>query len=194
MASTVEVANGALDRLGADRIVSLTENSTNARTLNAVLVPIRDRLLRQHPWNFSITRAQLAASTTAPAHTRTNAFPLPPACLRLLPMDPESNHLPSDWQIENHLGTPAIVTNDSAPLDIRYVAQIADPNVMDSLFVELWAVEMAFATCKKITGSNTLKESLREDRKAILSEARRANAFENVAQQFPESSFITVRT
>jgi hypothetical protein len=194
MASTVEVANGALDRLGAERIVSLTENSTNARTMNAVLVPIRDRLLRQHPWNFSIKRAQLAASSTAPAHTRNNAFPLPPTCLRLLPRDPEANNLASDWQIENHLGTPAIITNDSAPLDIRYVAQIADPNVMDALFVELWSVEMAFATCKKITGSNALKESLREDRKTILSDARRNNAYENVAQQFPDDSFITVRT
>jgi hypothetical protein len=193
MASVVEVGNSALDKLGVEVIVSLAQNSRNARAINRSYVRIRDRLLRQHPWNFAIKRAQLAASATAPPFGKANAFPLPSDFLRLLPPDPADNLNSLDWQIENHNGSLAILTDDGAPLEVRYIYRATDPNAMDALFLELWAVEIAFDICKEITNSNTAKESLREDRKQILAEAKRNNAIENVAGQPPMDTWITAR-
>ena len=132
MASEVEIANRALQKLGAARITSLTDNSVNARACNACYTVLRDSELRAHPWNFSISRAILAADATVPVFTRANAFQLPSDFLRLLPRDPEDNIDFHDWQIEGQ----KIYTNDAAPLHIRYVAQVTDPNKMDVLFRE----------------------------------------------------------
>ena len=194
MSSTVEVGQSALDKLGADTIVSLTQNSRNARAVNGAYARVRDKLLRQHPWNFAIARAQLAATAPAPAFGKANAFPLPADFIRLLPSDPADNLNSLDWQIENHNGSLAILTDDGAPLEIRYIRRVTDANKMDALFLELWATDLAFEICKKVTNSNTAKESLREDRKGLIAEARRINAFENVAAQPPTDTWITARS
>ena len=63
MASEVDIANRALQKLGAESIVSLTQDSENARACNLCYEPIRDAELRAHPWNFAIKRASLAADS-----------------------------------------------------------------------------------------------------------------------------------
>ena len=51
MASIVDICNGSLNQLGATTIVSLTEDSKNARLCNARFTQIRDSVFRSHPWN-----------------------------------------------------------------------------------------------------------------------------------------------
>lgn len=189
MSSVVEVCNGALQKLGAARIVSLNDDSRNARSMNAAHGRIRDRLLRRHAWNFSIKREQLAASATAPPFGKARAFPLPSDYLRLLPPEFPHNVNWRDWQIESG----EILTNDAAPLDVRYVRAVTDPNEMDALFRELWSTELALDTCQEITNSNTKKEGLREDKKLILQDAKQVNAFENMPTQPPVDVWITAR-
>lgn len=193
--SEVQICNRALEHLGtSERITSRTDNSRNARAMNLVFDDLRDKLLRDHPWNFATKRAQLAASADAPLFTKANQFPLPSDFLCLRPTDPEDNLNDLDWQIEaSEDGTPVIVTNDDAPLEIRYTYRVTDPNFMDVSFRELLAIEIAFATCREITGSNAAKEALREDRKTVLREAKHTNAIENAAQQPPEDPWVTVR-
>jgi len=63
MASTVEMCNSALNMLGASNIISLTEDSKNARLLNQRYVSARDAVFRSHNWNCLIKRVELAADT-----------------------------------------------------------------------------------------------------------------------------------
>ena len=51
MASIVDINNAALNQLGASTILSLTEDSKNARICNARYTQIRDAVFRSHPWN-----------------------------------------------------------------------------------------------------------------------------------------------
>lgn len=54
MSSDVEIANMALTHIGVGReIASFTEQSEEARALNRVYVPFRQRLLRAIPWPFA---------------------------------------------------------------------------------------------------------------------------------------------
>lgn len=194
MASEVEVANSALGKLGQDRITSLGDDSPAARSCSAAIARIRDKLLRgRNAWNFSIVRAQLAASATAPLFGKANAFPVPADFLRLLPLDPVDNLNTNDRQIESHEGSRAILTDEDAPLDVRYVRRVTDPNEMDSLFLELWATDLALDICQDVTGSNTKKEALRADRKTILDEAKAVNAYESVAPVPPTDTWISRR-
>ena len=67
MATTfVEIANRAITYLGGDTITSLEDDTKEGRACLRLYEQSRDQLLRDHPWNFSIKRAVLAANTTAP--------------------------------------------------------------------------------------------------------------------------------
>ncbi len=187
--SDVEVCNLALQKLGAARIASLTEDSTNAEECNASYDHLRKTELRRYKWNFARKRASLPASAVAPAFDFASAFPLPVDCLRLLP--PAITTL--DWQIENHQGQSAILTNDSAPLEIVYIADITDPTRFDESFVEMLACRIADHICIKITGSGTQKQIVMQEYKDARAEARSNNAFENISADGPTDPWLEAR-
>jgi len=190
MASNVEIANRALQLLGAKRITSLDEDSRNARAINAAFEPVKLAELRKHPWNFAIKRASLAASATEPLFTKDNSFPLPSDFVRLAEQDPEDLTNDLDWQIEGR----NIITNDSAPLEIRYIYNVTDPNEMDVLFRESFAAKLAEVLCEEITQSNAKKADAKETYKEIIAEAKKANAIERHSQNPPEDTWVTVRS
>ncbi len=189
MASNVGIANRALQLLGAKRIVSLTEDSRNARSINSCFEAIKLAELRKHPWSFAIKRASLAASATAPLFGRSTSYPLPADFVRLLPPDNELNFNTLDWQIEGK----NIITNDTAPLEIRYIYDVTDPNEMDSLFREVFAAKLAEVTCEEITQSNAKQATAQASYKDIIAEAKRMNAIEKTSENPPEDSWVTVR-
>lgn len=188
MASIVGICNRALQKLGAERIIALTQDSVPARAANAAFETVRDAELRAHSWSFAIKRASLA-STTAPAFGYSYAFQLPSDCLRLLPPDHNEGTYMQDWKLEGRL----ILTNDTAPLQIRYVARITDPNQYDTLFNESLACKLAMEMCEELTQSNSKKQLIAEEYKAAIREARRINAFENVPAEQQTDSWITAR-
>ena len=188
MASVVDICNLALNSLGAESIVSLTQDTENARYCNTFYTQTRDAELRAHPWNFAIKRAQLA-STTAPAFGPSHAYPLPTDFLRLMPPDPESNFNSLDWQIEGR----NILTHDGGVLEIRYIARITDTTLYDALFIDALVAKLAVRLNEKITQSNSKGQQAREDYIRAIREARRINAFENTAQKMPEDVWITAR-
>lgn len=189
MASTVEICNRALQKLGARRITSIGEDSVNARACAAAYDALRQAELRAHPWSFSVARASLAEDSVAPEFGKTRSFTVPTDCLRVLPPYPEANWNSLDWQIEGK----KIYTDDGAPLQIRYASDVTDPNAMDPLFREALACRLGLELCEELTQSNSKKESIRADYTAALREARRINAIEKIAEVPPEDTWVTVR-
>ena len=189
MASAVQICNRALQKLGAKRITSLTEDSPNARSCNVAYDDIREAELRAHTWNCAVKRAQLAEDSDTPLFGKSARFQLPSDFLRLLPKDPEENLNTIDFQIEQNY----IYTNFVAPLDIRYIFNLEDPNVMDTLLREAIAARIAMELCEEITQSNTKRGLVEADYKRAISVARKTNAIERVAQDPPDDTWITVR-
>lgn len=190
MASKVEIANRALQLLGAKRIVSLTEDSRNARACNAAFEPVKRAELRKHPWGFATKRVQLAADATEPAFGRSNSFTLPSDFIRLLPPDQNLNFNDLDWIVEGR----NIITDDDAPLDVRYVYDVTDPNIFDVLFREALAAKLAEQLCEELTQSNTKIATASAVYDKAIAEAKRANAIEKVAEKPPEDVWVTCRT
>lgn len=187
--SDVQIANLALQKVGASRITSLEEDSEEARQVALCYGQTRDTELRKHAWNFAITRATLPAETYDPDFGPANSFPLPSDFLRLIPVDPEEVTNTDDWRIEGR----SIRTNDAAPLYIRYIKRVTDPNDFDELFTEMLACKIALQVCEKLTGSNQKKAAVAEDYKMAQREARRINAFENIAAEPPPDTWDTAR-
>lgn len=189
MASDVEICNRALQKLGAKRIVSLTDNSVNARACNAAFVPVRQAELRKHFWSFAIERAELAADSPAPTWGRENSFTLPSNFLLLAPNYAEDLANDDDRLIEGR----KIITDESAPLYVRYVKDVTDANQMDSLFREAFACALAIEICEEITNSTNKKDTLKIDYRDAIRDAKRMNAIEKPPEATPEDTWVTVR-
>lgn len=187
MSSITSIYNRALQKLGAERVVDIDENSSNARACTAVYSELRDAELRSHPWSFCIQRVSLAEDAVAPAFGKACSFQLPSdfLCLR----EDDFNSLSKDWIIEGR----KILTDEGGPLNIRYNSQVTDPNIMDPLFREALSTIMALEMCEEITQSNSKKEGLKDDYKLIINKAKKANAIERIALQPPEDIWVTIR-
>ncbi len=185
MASDTSISNRALQKLGAARIVSLDDDTKNARACKACYEALRDSELRKHPWRFAIKRQILAPSATSPEFDFTYQFNLPAGCLKILkPQDPCL-----DWQLEGR----KILTNLSATLNLRFIDTITDPNLFDVNFCEMLSMMMAKEMCEEITQSTNKQASITEDYKTAKEEAKKSNAFETISIPIEESSWTLTR-
>lgn len=161
--------------------------------------PVRLQLLRSHWWSFAIKRATLAASATPPAFGKANSFPLPPDFLDLVPGDPtfgangggpiSGPPAITDWQIEGF----AIVTNDQAPLQLRYISSAITESLFDPCFAEAFSADLAAMTCEELTQSNTKLASAGQVYDRAIELAKQRNAFENRPVQPQLDSWISAR-
>ena len=189
MASDVEIANRALQKLGARRITSLTEDSVNARSMNTAFQAVKLAELEKHPWSFATSRAELAADSEEPLFGKARSFTLPADFLKLLEDYSEDNALTKDWVIEGK----KIFTDDADPIYIRYIYNVTDPNQMSPLFREALSTALAYEVCEEITQSNSKKEELKSAYDKIIREAKKSNAFQKVAEMPPEDTWVTCR-
>lgn len=186
MASQVDIANRALDKLGAESIVALDEDSENARIINRAYEIVLDSMLRSHTWNCAKTRVVLAPLSTAPAFDFDYQFQLPADCLRpIFPPDV------TDWSVEKG---NVLLTNDGSTLNLLYISTLPDPNDMDSCFIEAFASKLAVECCEKVTQSATKRKLAIEQYDDAMEVARKANAFESIPAQQDYSSWIDART
>lgn len=200
MASSVDIANSALTKLGESRITSLTDNVKAAREINAIFTLRRDKLLRTFNWNFAMKRTSLSALADAPAWGYALQYQLPSDCLRVVQVN-DIWYIPGygdfigagpdeePYKIEGQ----TIVTNFSAPLKVRYIRRVTNSGEFDAAFNEAFAYDLAHETCESIKQNTSMKESLRAGRKEEILEAIRANAIELPPQVLADDSWIASR-
>lgn len=185
--SDVSIANRALQKQGAKRISALNQDSPNARSMNAAYERVRDAELRRYDWSFAIKRASVAADGGGQVGDGWNRYSLPNDFISLIRDDERRGTV--DWRIEGLF----ILSRDAAPLEFRYISRITDPNYFDALFVESFACRLAVETVKEIADSTTDKESLKDDYKTSIAEAKMRGAIEKGAQEFPDDDWILAR-
>lgn len=171
-ASTTEIANIALQKLGVGSISDLGQDHSGAKAVLKCYNAMRDLELSKHNWRFAVARSQLAAHVTAPAFDYARAYPLPADWLRTIL--PATTSL--DWSMENHAGLRAILTNANE-LKLVYVKRVTDTTIFHPTFDEALACRIAHQCCEEATGSNTKKDLVREEYKDAVLEAKKANAF-----------------
>ncbi len=183
MASWVQIANLALRRLGADRIASLTEDSENARAVNDVHETVRDAVLRLHPWNCALTRASLAADSTAPSWGYAFAYTLPtdPYCLRVWRL--------ADSMLEYRVEGRKLLSDAGAPLQILYIARIANPELFDASLTVTLAAALAAEIAFRLTNSRTAEEAMHKWFEQSLARARSADAQEGTPENIEADEF-----
>lgn len=202
MTNIATIANRALTKLGATRIVSLGDNSPQARTLTSMWNTVRDAALRESRWSFAITRAQLAADPTAPAFGYTVRYRLPAGFLRLLEVNNTTFYPCADFsEYRSGSGDAAtyaiegnyILAYQDGPLNIRYLQSVVDTSIWDATFVEAFASKLAAESCEAITQSTSKWQKAMDDYAMAIRAAKKAGAIELPPQQIADDTWVTSR-
>tara|TARA_R110000822_G_scaffold225088_1_gene357934 strand:- start:2003 stop:2605 length:603 start_codon:yes stop_codon:yes gene_type:complete len=168
--SEVQIVNNALIKIGASAILSLTENSEAARAANVIYEQVRDASIRDHIWNFAVTRVELAQSATAPAFEFAYQYPLPSDCLRVLQMESSS----MVFKIEGRK-----LLTDEGTAKILYLSRVEDVNLFDPMFVEALSARLAAELAITLAESNSLYQNMMEMYQRKLGDARSVDAQES---------------
>ena len=191
MASAVDIANSALNLLGASTISAFTDDSKNARLINQRYEPVRNRVFRSHAWNCLHKRVQLAQNSTAPVVEYSHAYALPSDCLRVLKIHngtTDSIASSIDYKLEGR----NIVT-DEGTVFIIYIALDTDPNNYDTYLQESIAHQLAADLAYAVTNNATLAEKYMTRADERLREARFVDATENSLGTVESSEFTDAR-
>ena len=191
MASAVDIANSALNLLGASTISALTDDSKNARLCNQRYEPVRNRVFRSHAWNCLHKRVQLAQNSTAPVVEYSHAYALPSDCLRVLKVHNGSTDSIAS-NIDYKLEGRNIVTNEGTVF-IIYIAKITDPNEYDTYLQESISHQLAADLAYAVTNNATLADKYMVRADERLREARFIDATENSLGTIESSEFTDAR-
>ena len=185
--TVVGICNSALLKVGAERISSLSDDNKRAIAVNEQWTKIRDEVLQDHPWNFALTRADLAVDATAPEWGFVYRYPLPSDCLRVLKTE-EDDYGRTPWKVEGRY-----LLTDYAEAKILYIASITDPAQYTPKFAEAAALRLAADLAYHLRQSAALQESMLEAYKKFLSDAKAADAQEGTPDDFDADSWIDER-
>lgn len=178
--SIVDICNNALVRIGSKTITSLSDGDKVANACNTVYARARDTLLRQHLWNFAITRTELASEEDAPVFGFSYSFPLPADFIRAVKLDDTD----SPYKIEQ-----GKLVTDSSTAQLVYVARIEDVTKFDPLFVEALTLSMAINLTYVLIGSNTREASLKEELRSVLFLAKQVDGQDDTPDSMRPTTF-----
>jgi hypothetical protein len=184
-----ELANGVLTKLGDAMVSSLDDGSTAAQLIKANIDRLRRAELRKYRWNFAGEAASLPEVLPAPPFRWAHAYALPGGSLRLLdvyrgPFISGSSWSPprADYQLQGVL----VLTNEAAPLNVRYGRDVPDVGAWDAAFFEVMACKIAAELCERFTQSAGKKQQLEALYQQAVSDAKRLDAIEDEPQELSD--------
>lgn len=204
--SSVEICNSALIKLGAATITSLNDGNKSAKLCKAQYDRLRKEVLRSHPWNFAISRIEIAKTVNTPVYKYSSEFLLPSDCLRVLATSIDSFSIPDaqtrrsdvaafpgEWEVEVNADGNKVIVCDATELKIKYVKDVTNTTLFDSSFEEALAYRIAQDLAFPLVQSTSMAQLMNRGFKDMISEARSFNAQENSLEEWESNEWIDVR-
>ena len=180
MSSEVEICRMALDLLGDYAISDLLEDTKQARLCRRNYEPMRDAVVRAHPWNCAQTRAALPKDSEAPAFGWGYQYTMPADALRVLPLTREGAF--DGDPVRHVIEGRKILTNHDAPLPVIYMRRVTDAAVFDPLMAHAISARLAWQIAFNLTGSRSKQEQVAQAYRGIMTEARKIDGMEGTPQ------------
>jgi len=165
-ASSLEVINDGLVRLGVPPLASLSDRSAQALAADSIYQTIRESLLSEHPWSFALREEQLAKLALEPEELRstefTYAYQLPYDSLRIL-------GLRSTDQFR--LAGDQLYTNDKE-VRLVYVRNVTEekwPSYFSKLVSYSFAAAVAISLTEQTTRAQLMEALAAEQRRTARS-------------------------
>lgn len=196
VSSNTDICNLTLDLLSAGVVTDINNpNDATEELLARHYELCRKKLLRQHPWNFAIKRAVLAADSETPAFGYSYQFSFPADFIRLLHVCGTDDLIvpPSLYQVEGNKILISDTYSNVGALSIKYIYDIKTVSSFDPLFISLLSYDLALAIAYKVTDSNTNVQRISELRKEALALARAVDGQERPPTRIESSRALRAR-
>jgi hypothetical protein len=179
----------ALNKLGANRITSLSDNAEEARICSLVYDTIADEVMSSGPWTKTINRVALARTANTPAFGYTYEFQLPtvPVCLRVITVNDE---VPGD--IDFSIEQDKLLA-DTDSIKIKYIGRITDtasygPHLTAAIISRL-AAELA----QTLVGTSSKSQELYQEYQIKLFDGLALDGNQGTAQAYVSNDLLDVR-
>ena len=197
MASETELVNHALRKVGAQRILAITDDIPSAGIAQDIFGQERDDLLQSHPWNFAVTRKKLSRLADAPVFEYQHAFTRPADCLRIISVSANDAGAGSVEYKSESLpqggGHIAVIMSNVDELWMRYVRRVTDVNLMTPAFRQVLILKLARVFATANANSNTLYDLIDREYTTALRQARSTDGIEDWPERLPEGSWAANR-
>lgn len=187
MASDIDLCSWALLKIGAKRISSFADGTTEAAVAAGIYPLVRDRLLADHPWNFAIRVRALAEALEAPAADWAAAYPLPADCLRVLSAGTGGRSRGLDYAV---VGRAIHAAGGGATL--AYIARASETD-WPTYFADAVAARLAAEFVIPLTDQTSRWEDLARLAEAALRRARLIDAQAETPKAVEDFTLIAAR-
>lgn len=197
MADKLRIVNRALQRIGAKRLIDLTENSRERLAIDAVYDDVVEQELQTNFWTFTIKRVSIDPDPTGPIFGRAFSFTEPADYLRSAPRDPAESDFAKTCLHE--LGK--ILSHFGGPLELRYVSDLSilpsgitlKEELFSPLFANALSMRVGMETAEELTGSSSKVSRLEDAYTFFVRKARQTNAIEAGPIESEIDEFVAVR-
>ena len=199
--SDVQIAKLALQNIG-DRydITSLNEATPEAEQINLVYANVRDALLREHPWKFSLRYYTPAALAGTPPAGWAYMYAYPPSALKVIrlvhPLDPlQKKYTPLEWTVSrNNDDAKVLLTNESDP-EFEYSRLVTVPTEFDAMFDMAFSWRLAAAVAMPLTGDAQIADRMVREAERAVGAAKMEDGNEgSTGRTNREPDWITARS
>jgi hypothetical protein len=194
--SKTDIANQALGRIGAQRIMDLDDQDSKSARIckNAFEATVRE-VGRSAEWNCLKDRDTLGRLTTAPKFGWAYQYQLPANFLRMLKLNGTAadNDPGDEFEVEGRK-----LLTDAEEANITFITYKEDTNEYDALFTNAVVVLLAskIAVPLRQDGAEMSQALLSEYQRVALPQARTKDGAERKRRRYDpasESSFLAAR-
>ncbi len=184
MASKTDIANMALLKLGQPAIMSMEDNSHQARLCAQEFGAALEAILRAYPWPFAIRRKELNRMIDKPPFGPRYYYQIPADSVRVIEWHTES----FPYQVEGDK-----VLCNAERVAIRYVSRDIEIAKLDIQTVDVVATELAIRLCIIIKEDMELLSQLMAQQVKQMADARHSWAQEDHPQEVIEGDWLVAR-
>lgn len=183
----IDLINAALIKLGAAKITSLNDGSTEADIASTLYTPVRDGMLALYPWGFATAQVVLATPTTPPTADYTYAFSLPADHVRTLSVGDGTVSHGASFRVQ---GTT--IETDLPQITLSYIrrgSESTQPPHFNLAFIARLAAEF----CLPLTENTSRAETLYRLAERELVAARSLDAQQDTPARLSRFNLIETR-
>ncbi len=151
------IVNKALTKVGAQPVVSIDDDTEQARAISRVYELALRSILSECKWNFATRRKLLSVSATEfewYEDSEKYVYSKPADCIRVF----STNYKYATWREEGDY-----ILSDTANLGIRYVTYLDDPAKYSPAFIDAFVDKLCSDIAYSIVNSSSLGDTFFEE-------------------------------
>jgi len=211
--SPVEICNQALGWLGGNLIISLDDDTVEAKLCKANYAPLRDAVLEDREWTFAVKRFEPPQLAERPLYGHDFAFQIPPDCLRVLQVSAAGREVQDgvfvqgsfkaavrgntgigrEQRIEWLREGDKIVVQIQQRIFMRYITRIEDTTKFSPSFSQCLATRIAMDIAIPLTNNSKLKDQYLAEYGAKLDDAMRLDGMQGRSYNTRSDSLTIIR-